>query len=126
VEGLQLGPGDGVEGAERLVHQHDLGLRRERARHRHPLALAAGEIARPALAILLRLETHEAQRPIGQRRRTVAPPQPGHQGHVAPHPPVRQQPAFLRDATRRRSAIGSSTAASPCPPAPGPVGVGER
>ena len=37
-----------VERGERLVHQHDLRLRRERARHRHALAHAAGEFRRIA------------------------------------------------------------------------------
>ena len=38
--------GHGVERAERLVHEQDVGLLRERARQRHPLAHAAGELVR--------------------------------------------------------------------------------
>ena len=41
-------PGLLVERGERLVHQQDLRLRGERARHRHPLAHAARELGRIA------------------------------------------------------------------------------
>ena len=39
-----------VERAERLVHQHELGLEHQRAGDRDPLLLAARELARPAAA----------------------------------------------------------------------------
>ena len=45
----QLGADLGVERAERLVEQQHLRLDRQRARERHPLALAAGELRRVAL-----------------------------------------------------------------------------
>ena len=44
--GSQLFAHLGVEGAERLVQQQDLGPRRQRPRQRHPLALAAGKLRR--------------------------------------------------------------------------------
>ena len=39
---LQPVAGDGVHGAERLVHEHDRGVRGHRAGHPDPLALATG------------------------------------------------------------------------------------
>ena len=42
---------DGVDGAKRLVHQHDGRVRCQRARDAHPLLLATGELAGVALAI---------------------------------------------------------------------------
>ena len=35
-----------IEGGGGLVEQHDLGLKRQRARNRHPLLLAARKLAR--------------------------------------------------------------------------------
>ena len=43
----------GVEGAERLVHQQDVGVLRERAGQGHPLAHAARQLVRPAVGELL-------------------------------------------------------------------------
>ena len=43
---LQLLAGHGVERAERLVHQHDLGVVGEHARDRDALLHAAGELVR--------------------------------------------------------------------------------
>ena len=45
---MQLGPGDRIERAERLVHQHDRRIGRQRARHADALALAAGQLVWPA------------------------------------------------------------------------------
>ena len=42
--------GDGVERAERLVHQQDRGIERQGAGDRDALAHAAGELARPLVA----------------------------------------------------------------------------
>jgi hypothetical protein len=47
---LQVAPGQRVEGAEGLVHQHDRRIERQHARDRHPLAHAAGQVLRIARA----------------------------------------------------------------------------
>ena len=49
-----------VEGAERLVHQQQARMRNQRPRHRHPLLLAAGQLARIAPAIVL--HSHQRER----------------------------------------------------------------
>ena len=54
-----------VERAERLVHQHQLGLEHERARHRDALLLAAGELRRPAAAEAA--ELHHVERALDAR-----------------------------------------------------------
>ena len=46
---LQRDAGLGVDGRERLVHQHDVGVRGQRAGHRHPLAHAARQLVRVLL-----------------------------------------------------------------------------
>ena len=59
---LQVGAQRRVEAREGLVEQHHLGLRGERARQRDPLALAAGELVR--VAIRLVLEPDELERAL--------------------------------------------------------------
>ena len=49
----------GVQGAEGLIEQQHLGLVRQRARHRHSLLLAAGELRRQPL--IHALERHQPQ-----------------------------------------------------------------
>ena len=46
---LQIRARDGVERAERFVEQHHSRVRRERAGHRHALALTARELSRIAI-----------------------------------------------------------------------------
>ena len=48
-----------VEGAERLVEQQHLGLRRQRAGERHALPLAAGELRRVAVGEAVELHQLE-------------------------------------------------------------------
>ncbi len=55
-----LGAELGVEVGERLVQQQDLRLDHQGAGERHPLLLAAGELARHARAQLV--QAHQAQR----------------------------------------------------------------
>ncbi len=55
--------GHGVERAERLVHQQHVGFLCQRARHRDPLAHAAGELVGELAAE--RLEAHEVQELVG-------------------------------------------------------------
>ncbi|GMA93025.1 hypothetical protein GCM10025869_35540 [Homoserinibacter gongjuensis] len=45
---LQFGTHDGVDGAERLVHEQDVGVGREGPRHPDALLLAARELTRIA------------------------------------------------------------------------------
>ena len=59
--------GEGVERAERLVHQHDARLCGERARHADALALAAGKFVRQAVAILRAVEPHQIEQFIHPR-----------------------------------------------------------
>ena len=55
--------GHGVERAERLVHEQDVGLLRERARERDALAHAAGELVRALVAE--GAEVHEVEELVG-------------------------------------------------------------
>ena len=48
-----------VERGERLVHQQDVGIDRERTRERHALALAAGQFMRIAAGIAGQLDQRE-------------------------------------------------------------------
>ncbi len=59
--------GEGVERAERLVHQHDARLCGERARHADALALAAGKFVRQAVAILRAVEPHQIEQFVDPR-----------------------------------------------------------
>ena len=70
---LQLGARDRVERAERLVEQNHRRLGRERARDRHALPLAAGQLARPPVAEFGRIEADERQRVARSFRRIAAP-----------------------------------------------------
>ena len=51
---LQLRARDRIDRAERLVHQHDRRIGGERTRDADPLALAARELGRIAVAVLTR------------------------------------------------------------------------
>ena len=66
--------GQGIERAERLVHQHDARLCRQRARHADALALAAGQFVRQPVAILRAVEPHQIEQfidPRGNLRRAA-------------------------------------------------------
>ena len=54
--GPHLHPQLRVEVGERLVHQEDLGVADDRPPHRHPLALAAGEVGGAAVEVLGEVE----------------------------------------------------------------------
>jgi hypothetical protein len=60
-----------VERRERLVEQHDLGTGRERAGERDALALAAGQLVRVAVGLVL--EADELERVAGARLERAAP-----------------------------------------------------
>ena len=59
--------GEGIERAERLVHQHDARLGGERARHADALALAAGQFMRQAVAIWRAVEPHQIEQFVHPR-----------------------------------------------------------
>ena len=120
---LQIGAGDRVERAERLVEQHDVGLRGERARHGDALALAARQLARPAIAEVAPARARPAGAPARPRRPARASPrsqgtsatlrrtrQCGQQSAVLRHVP---DPAAQGDRIERRGVLRR-------PPAPGP------
>ena len=58
-----------VERAERLVHQHELGLEDQRAGKRDALLLAAGELAGPAVAACRQLHHVEGALDLARRSR---------------------------------------------------------
>ena len=64
--------GEGIERAERLVHQHDARPCRQRPRDADALALAAGQFMRQAVAVLRAVEPHQIEQfvdPRGNLRR---------------------------------------------------------
>ena len=88
---VHLDPGQGVERAEGLVHQEQLGLAAERPGQRDPLGLAARERLGPGAARGRRAPPPRARR--AARSRPPAPLQP--EGHVLGDPGPRQQPGVL-------------------------------
>src|ERR671916_640036 len=52
---------DRVHRPKGLVHEHDRGVRRHRARHPDPLLLAARELGRVTVAVLVRVEADELE-----------------------------------------------------------------
>ncbi len=92
---LQLFPEPPVERAERLVHQHELGLEHERPRDGHPLLLAARELARPP--VLQPLEPHELQGAADPllAEGGVEPPHLERERQVLAHAHVREQRVVL-------------------------------
>ena len=59
--------GEGIERAERLVHQHDPRLCRQRPGDADALALAAGQFMRKAIAVLRAIEPHQIQQFVDLR-----------------------------------------------------------
>ena len=59
--------GEGIERAERLVHQHDARSCGKRPRHADALALAAGEFMRQTVAILRAVEPHQIEQFVDPR-----------------------------------------------------------
>ena len=82
---LQLPARDRVERAERLVHQQDGRIDGERARDAHALALAAGELVRPAVRIGGRIESDQIEEFAHPRLHAIVRPafEPGHDTDVA-------------------------------------------
>ena len=59
--------GEGIERAERLVHQHDPRLGRQRAGDADALALAAGQFMRKAVAVVRAVEPHQIEQLVDPR-----------------------------------------------------------
>ena len=70
---LESLPDDRVDRTERLVHEHDRRVGGQGTGHADALPLAAGELARVAIAIARRVEADEAE----QLLRPLAAPRPG-------------------------------------------------
>ena len=90
-----------VEGAERLVEQQHLGPVDDRPRQRHPLALATGELARPAPGVVG--QPHHLQRLVAASG-PLGPVHPGHPqpvGDVVADGHVREQGVVLEDGVDR-------------------------
>ena len=67
---LQPVPRDRVDRAERLVHQQHRRVGGERPGHADPLALAAGELVRVAVAVRRRVEADQLEQLVGTLRRS--------------------------------------------------------
>jgi hypothetical protein len=93
----ELLPDTGVEGAERLVEEEDPRLDRERARERHALALAAGELRR--VAVREAVELHESQELVDARSYLAlrATPNLEPEGDVLRHREVLEGGVVLKD-----------------------------
>ena len=79
---LQPLAGDRVDRAERLVHEQDRRVRRQRPRHADPLSLAAGELVRVAGAVRPRVEPDELEQ-LADPRPAPSFDQPSRCGTVA-------------------------------------------
>ena len=104
---LQLGADDRVEGSERLVQQEHGRIEHEGPHEPHPLALAAGELAR--------IEAQQAfvqSRHDGQLRHARPDPRPrpplrlGSQRHVLIRGQMRIEPAVLHHVAHPRDQRG--------------------
>ncbi len=90
---------DGVDRAERLVHEHDRRVGRQRARHADALTLAAGELARIAPAVGRRLEADEVEQLIDPASDAIGGPaqQARDDANVLADGEVREEPDLLDD-----------------------------
>ena len=73
---LQRGARDRVDRGERLVHQQQIGVGRQRPRHADALLLAAGKLVRVFAAIGLGVEAQQAQQfvdPVADRALAASP-----------------------------------------------------
>ncbi|MBM7801236.1 hypothetical protein JOE58_000487 [Curtobacterium luteum] len=95
---LQVVADEGVDGAERLVHEQDVRVDREPTRHADALLLATGELRgvavreRPVEAD----RVHELERALA-RLRLADTRQQRHGRDVVDHAAVRQEPGVLHD-----------------------------
>ena len=85
---LQARAVDRVDRAERLVHQHQRRVGRQRARDADALALAAGELRRVAAGHLLRVEADQLEQLAHARARCGPSASPAGAGTVAMFSPT--------------------------------------
>src|SRR5262249_8011576 len=65
---MNLGAGDGIERAKRLVHQQNWRVGRQRSGDTYTLPLAAGELVWPSLRERYRIESHQFEQFADTRR----------------------------------------------------------
>ena len=94
---LERAPRDGVERAERLVHEHEGRIGRERPCDPDPLALAARKLARPAGRELAGGKVHHREELFRASAAPLLAPaeQAGHDRDVLLDVPVRKKSALL-------------------------------
>ena len=97
--GCQIVPRQGIERAERLIHQHDMGFGGERAGQPDALALAAGQFRRIAVAILLHRQADEGEQfgDAGGDARLVPAEKAGRDRHIFPHRHMREKANPLKN-----------------------------
>ena len=86
-----------VQGAERLVHQHQAGLEHQRAADGDALLLASGELVGPP--VLESLQPHQPQRPLHARAalRGIEAAHLQREGQILSDRQVREQRVVLED-----------------------------
>src|SRR6516162_2865848 len=94
---LDIGPGDRIERAERLVHQEDWGLGRQRPRQTYPLPLPTGKLIRIPVCEIAWGQTDELHDLFDPGIDPWALPllELGQQGHVLPDRVVRKEADVL-------------------------------
>ena len=86
-----------VEVGERLVHQEGLRVADDRPPHRHPLALAAGEVGGAAVEVLGQVERLRRLLDLAVDLPLVDPGQLQREAHVLAHGHVRVERVVLED-----------------------------
>ena len=96
---LKLGTGDGVQGAEGLVHEDDLRVHSEGTSHANALLLAAGQLGGVAVQILIWIHTHQIHQlqRAGAGALRVGFGQTGDDLNVLPNGHVGEQTGLLDD-----------------------------
>ena len=94
---LEALPGDGVDGAERLVHQQDGRIPAQGPGHADALALAARELVGEPPPVLVGVEPDQVEQlpHPGVHASPIPAEEAGHRGDVVRHTPVREEPALL-------------------------------
>ena len=91
--GVQFDPGDGIQGAERLVEENDIGVATQGPGDGHSLTLSTREFDGVSGRVDGRVEPHEFEKPghLLPLPTFVPPEEPGHQGDVLCHRPVGEE-----------------------------------
>ena len=94
---LQGFPGQGIQGGEGLIHQHDGGRGRQGPQHADALLLAAGELRGVLVGILLHMDQLQHLLDDLVAPGLVVLQQPGHHADVLGHSHVGEQADLLDD-----------------------------